>query len=347
MSKKRTYRVPFTWSDISTYRGELFGASNLSVVLYHYFAIFLNTEAPNTVIRILTKFYNSAVGSVGVDIFIILSGFGLYYSLSRREKLSAFYRKRVYRVVLPYLVCGLVYWIIMDFFFFHETFAKFLLDYTLITFWISEASTFWYISFICLLYILSPFVFWLVNDRRRYLFALICAFSMTILCYRFAYGVFDNIEMALQRVPYFLIGMWLGRRSEEMGDKESDVPLWVICVILFAPIAKLIVGRMDFPLGRSFYGYYGIFLMFAYVMLRKAVPAKWGKLFSLFSLLGKYSLEIYIAHTMVKNIISKLGFSLKNPLIYMMHIIIFIPIVLCISQMGNLKRRCNKQGTGI
>ena len=90
MSKKRTYRVPFTWSDISTYRGELFGASILSVVLYHYFAIFLNTEAPNTVIRILTKFYNSAVGSVGVDIFIILSGFGLYYSLSRREKLSAF-----------------------------------------------------------------------------------------------------------------------------------------------------------------------------------------------------------------------------------------------------------------
>ena len=128
MSKKRTYRVPFTWSDISTYRGELFGASILSVVLYHYFAIFLNTEAPNTVIRILTKFYNSAVGSVGVDIFIILSGFGLYYSLSRREKLSAFYRKRVYRVVLPYLVCGLVYWIIMDFFFFHS--CKFALSLT-------------------------------------------------------------------------------------------------------------------------------------------------------------------------------------------------------------------------
>lgn len=109
LMKNRGCRLSCRWKDISTYRSELFGAAILSVVLYHYFIMFYEMEAPNKVIRIISKFYNSAVGSVGVDIFIILSGFGLYYSLSRRGSLSLFYRKRFQRVVLPYLVWGLFY----------------------------------------------------------------------------------------------------------------------------------------------------------------------------------------------------------------------------------------------
>lgn len=72
----KAYRFPFTWRDISLYRGELFGAAILSVIFYHYFKIFYDTEAPNKVISIITKVYYNAIGSVGVDILFFCPDLG-------------------------------------------------------------------------------------------------------------------------------------------------------------------------------------------------------------------------------------------------------------------------------
>ena len=337
MVKSRTYRVPFTWRDVSTYRGELFGVAILSIVLYHYFMVFNNTEAPNAVLRVISKFYNSAVSSVGVDIFIFLSGFGLYYSLSRGGKLTTYYRKSVYRVVVPYLVCGLIYWGIIDFVFLHVSIRQFLLDYSLLSFWISGTETLWYISFITILYIISPFIYRMTNDTLMLVIGVLCSFGLIILCYFAAPDFFHNIERALQRLPYFLIGMGAGKQSKNMtSDDEQGIPLWLACVIVCAVFVKVLVGKTNFVLGRSFYGYYGIFLIFAYVMVRKAMAGRWNGLFSVFSILGRYSLEIYIVHTAVKNIMTRLGFSMQNPLIYLLHIAIVIPLVACVTKLLNI-----------
>ena len=334
MWKIKDYKIPFTWRDVSTYRSELFGASILSVILYHYFVLFNNTEASSKVLRIFAKLYNSAIGSTGVDIFIFLSGFGLYYSLSRGGKVSSFYRKRFFRVVFPYLICGLVYWGITDFIIFHQPFRKFLLDYSLLSFWISESSTFWYISFISLLYIIAPFVYRLTDDKCRLLIGIVFAFVFIPLCYFAANDVYANIEMALQRLPYFLIGMGAGKQSKSVGhDNEKGISVGLAGILVFAFIAKIIVGKTNFVFARSFYGYYGMFLIFAYVLVRKAAPSKCTSLFSFLSFLGTYSLEIYIVHTSVKNIVSRLGFSLRNPLIYFLHVVITVPLVFCLVQL--------------
>ncbi len=327
----KAYRFPFAWRDISLYRGELFGAAILSVIFYHYFKLFYEIEASNKAIYIISRFYYNAIGSVGVDIFIFLSGFGLYYSLSRKPKLSSYYLKRVRRVVIPYLLCGLFYWTIRDFVFMHRTFLEFLLDYSLLSFWISEAISFWFISFITVLYIISPFVYWLANDRRRFAAGVVCSFGLILLCYFFARDIFENIEVALQRLPYFLIGMRVGKISKttEHGD-EQGTSIWLACVLVFSVFLKIIFGKTNFVLNGSFYGYYGIFLIFAYVLIRKKVQDRWKGLFSLLTLAGKYSLELYIAHTFVKNFMVWVGLPIQNPLIYLSHIVIMIPFVFCL-----------------
>lgn len=327
----KAYRFPVTCRDISLYRGELFGAAILSVIFYHYFKIFYDTEAPNKVISIITKVYYNAIGSVGVDIFVFLSGFGLYYSLSRKPKLSSYYMKRVKRVVIPYLVCGLFYWTIRDFVFMHRTFSEFVLDYSLLSFWISEAISFWYITFITLLYIISPFVYWLANDMRRFAAGVVCSFGLILLCYFFARDFFVNTEVALQRLPYFLIGMRVGRKSKTTdSDDEQGTSIWLACALGFSVYLKIIFGKTNFVLEKSFYGYYGVFLIFAYVLVRKKVQDRWKGLFSLLTLAGKYSLELYIVHTFVKNFMIWIGLPIQNPLIYLLHIVIMIPLVFCL-----------------
>ena len=101
------------WSDISKYRGELFGIAIISVIILHYLGT-LHSGETNRILYMFARFYNGAVGSVGVDIFVFLSGYGIFYSLCKKEPLSKFFQKRFQRVLFPYLVLGLFFWTIKD-----------------------------------------------------------------------------------------------------------------------------------------------------------------------------------------------------------------------------------------
>lgn len=341
---KRIYLKSFKWVGVSTYRNELFGIAILTVILHHYFEIFKTVEAPNRIIYIIARIYNSTVGSVGVDIFILLSGFGLYYSLFSGRKLSLFYKKRFKRVIYPYLLSGCVFWCIFDFFIRHETFRSFIYHYSLLAFWGSGVTYFWYVSFISLLYIVSPFVYWLTGGRRRFIIGVIGSICIVLVCYFAVPRVFANIEMAIQRLPWFLIGMRCGqlaKNQELYGD--YSIPLWLVIILLCAVPVRIIVGIIDFGFDRIFYGYYGLFLIIAYVMLRSVTPGQWDKFFSLFAVVGSYSLELYIVHTAVKNIMLQSGVIIQNPLVYLLHLLIVIPLVACLVKLERLDiRRLSK-----
>ena len=64
----------FNLNQISKYRAELMGVSTLLILLCH--------AAGNDVLMPKWLMYVVAQGQLGVDIFLFLSGMGLYYSLS-------------------------------------------------------------------------------------------------------------------------------------------------------------------------------------------------------------------------------------------------------------------------
>lgn len=129
----RTYK----WSEISNYRGEIFGISIISIILFHYFEGVAVSVGTGKFLTLLAFLYNGAIGSVGVDVLLFLSGYGIFYSLSRKPKLMAFYIKRIQRVVIPYLIVGCAFWLIKDFLIMRESF------------WGEGIRTFWYINRDC------------------------------------------------------------------------------------------------------------------------------------------------------------------------------------------------------
>jgi peptidoglycan/LPS O-acetylase OafA/YrhL len=54
------------------------------------------------------------LSSVGVEVFLFLSGMGLYFSYTKNKDTGAFLRKRFIRVLIPYLIYGSVIWFITD-----------------------------------------------------------------------------------------------------------------------------------------------------------------------------------------------------------------------------------------
>lgn len=69
-------------SALSKYRSELMGIAIIWIVLFHS-----NISAPdNFFLRVLWYLFVSFGGGIGVDIFFILSGFGLFYSVQFIDK---------------------------------------------------------------------------------------------------------------------------------------------------------------------------------------------------------------------------------------------------------------------
>lgn len=83
--------------DISICRSALMGIAILWVVFYHF-----GFHIPG--IKHLMRY-----GYAGVDIFMFLSGFGLYYSLNRNGNLWSYYKKRLIRIFPSYFVIGIAF----------------------------------------------------------------------------------------------------------------------------------------------------------------------------------------------------------------------------------------------
>ena len=70
------------YNDISAYRSELMGWSILWIMMLHF-----------TFNQIKPLGFIAQYGFAGVDIFLFVSGFGLFYSLDKDDNLVSFYRK--------------------------------------------------------------------------------------------------------------------------------------------------------------------------------------------------------------------------------------------------------------
>ena len=87
-------------SDISRYRSELMGLAMIFVMLFHVWLPKSNT------------FYGLVrCGNIGVDMFLFLSGIGLWYAWSKRPTLKQFYWRRYIRIYPAWLIVSSLFYI--------------------------------------------------------------------------------------------------------------------------------------------------------------------------------------------------------------------------------------------
>lgn len=218
---------------ISRYRGELMGFAALWVVLFHS-PLRLPSSWPHFISDPINMFINLGYG--GVDLFILVSGIGIYQSLIKNSP-SRYIKNRVQRIY-PIWIAFIVVMLSVFALRYHEYFSfKEILGYlTFFGHWSPKLGRQgnWYVYTIMLFYVLAPVIFFLLRDSKKK--ALTCAVLVGIvLLGTVSFMTPDkftqrHLFIAFSRLPLFIVGLYFSAGLKDHVMKALD---WIICIALF------------------------------------------------------------------------------------------------------------------
>ena len=313
------------YSSLSTYRNAIYGAAALWIVLFHGMA--LGKVHFGGSMKLVG--YVLSMGNISVDIFILLSGIGLYYSLSKKPKLGSFYLRRLLRIYLPYLLLAVPY-IVYRSLIAEFNFPQFIKAALAINYWTydDEPIVFWYVPSIIAFYLLSPLLYRIIHYKERGALLRTAALALVTIAIAFAvyrlspfwWGNFDKI---LPRLTVFIIGLYMGKLVKE---KRRFPPLFLIVCMCVIGLAVPLYGSST--LHGIYYRYYGSLtgIALTFVMAQSFVTLSKIKLDKLFAFFGGFSLEIYIATSVGRKMYAAspyyTGHVYRNYLLFMIPFIV-------------------------
>lgn len=277
---------------ISRYRGELMGAAMLFVILFH---VSLSRDDPFYGLR--------RCGNVGVDMFLFLSGVGLWFAWTKHPSVRTFYRRRLLRILPTWLlVAGVFYG--ADYLGqrrFSTDIIDLIGDVTVNwDFWLHDELTFWYVPAIMMLYLFAPHYMRLITRHPVYrwlplLMVVWCVMVQWVLPIHRAVG---HIEIFWSRVPIFFIGINMGRSVKEQRTLEGSA-LWLLLLAFAMTFGTSVYleqvrhGRFPLFVERMLYIPFTVtgVLLLNYVFSR--LPQCVNRFLRL---VGALSLEVYLLH---------------------------------------------------
>ena len=278
--------------NISRFRAEQMGAAMLFVILFH---VALDRGDPFYGLR--------RCGNVGVDIFLFLSGVGLWFSWVKTPDVLRFYRRRLLRIVPTWIVVATAFYL-PDYLGarrFSRSLVDLMGDITINwDFWLHDELTFWYVPAIMALYLVAPWYMRLVQSRPVYrwlplLMVIWCVMVQWVLPIHHAVG---HIEIFWSRVPIFFIGINFG----EMVRTRRHLPgeaVWLLLITFLMTFGTCLyleqVRHGHFPLfvERMLYIPFTVCTVLVMNRIFRRMP-QWVN--SSFRFVGALSLEAYLIH---------------------------------------------------
>lgn len=276
--------------NISRYRGELMGAAMLFIMLFH-------VGLPRNDLF----FGLRRMGNIGVDMFLFLSGLGLWFSWMKKPSTRHFFTKRYLRIYPAWLIMACLYYIPRfhggDFMAWLDLIGDITINWD---FWLHDELTFWYIPAIMMLYCFAPAYMELIRRHPIYRWLPVVMIMWCILVEYVTpiHQAVGHIEIFWSRVPIFFIGINMG----EMVRKKQRIDgtgIWMVILLfvmtLFASIFLEQQRHGQFPLyvERMLY----IPLTLTSILLLNRVFRRTPKWFNkTFKFVGALSLECYLIH---------------------------------------------------
>ena len=279
-------------ANISRFRAEQMGAAMLFVILFH---VALDRGDPFYGLR--------RCGNVGVDIFLFLSGVGLWFSWVKTPDVLRFYRRRLLRIVPTWIVVATAFYL-PDYLGarrFSHSIVDLIGDITINwDFWLHDELTFWYVPAIMALYLVAPWYMRLVQSRPVYrwlplLMVIWCVMVQWVLPIHHAVG---HIEIFWSRVPIFFIGINFGEMVRTRRQLSSDA-VWLLLVTFLMTFGTCLyleqVRHGHFPLfvERMLYIPFTVCTVLVMNRIFRRTP-QWVN--RSFRLVGALSLEAYLIH---------------------------------------------------
>lgn len=295
---------------VSTYRAPIYGICIFWIVFFHAYAMAdVDYSFGNSSLAWLALFMEH--GNVGVDVFLFLSGISLYFSWQRDPSLRNYYVKRLVRLFVPVIVIDGLYWFIRCVVLGQlDGISGFIRRITLTSMWTGGSQSTWYVELLLPLYLVYPLIHELIyaddSAPKTALRAAVLIGVSYLVIYSFWNDepeLFDVVEIALSRIPVFLLGCALGRTVY----CHKKLPAWCAALPFVGAFLFFYVLSLDVlerPFFRFFYLVGGVSLAYAFALVFLGVDKLVHKvglyqkslLLRGLSQLGGASLELYLAH---------------------------------------------------
>jgi peptidoglycan/LPS O-acetylase OafA/YrhL len=304
---------------ISKYRTELMGIAILWIVFYHL-QIDLGESlylAPLHIIQTL--------GYGGVDLFFFLSGFGVTAGwLSKNYNIAEFYKKRLIRIIPTYWLWMLLYGFLQLALFQNFKIRGFIADFLGIGFLSGKSYNSWFIPAIVVCYLIFPLTirFLMRSDKRREqvpenIFSMLFRATWLPLLLSLVIIAIGKSKLLLLtvRLPNFVLGALVSLAHFKDGAQNLEdlrtnrVSLIVLNLLGIVLLYFSMTLSTDMNWKYGFWWYPFIILAFPLCLLL-ANGIAWSYqhfsentvvsvVSSLLRFCGKYSLEIYLMHSLI------------------------------------------------
>ncbi|MBQ2971353.1 MAG: acyltransferase [Ruminococcus sp.] len=296
--------------DISRYKAEIYGISILWIMLFHAHPMFgIDYTLGTNFLKPLDTLIG--LGNIGVEIFLFCSGIFLYFSYHRNSDAFEFMRKRIARLFWPVAIISSLYWVytcIVQ----KDSLLLFVSKFTLLDFWISGDQQIWFVSAIFLFYVIYPYIYGFLfkakfsNVHVRLIIMLLVVALVTLSIMYIYPDYYAKVEIAITRLPVFLLGAYFGKFVFE--KKTAPKYLYLICFVVSAlALFVLSLGVLSGVWKRWFYLVGGIPLTFVIVWVLNFINFK--PLNKVFAFFGSISLNLYVSHVVVIRVYKLMPFG--------------------------------------
>lgn len=255
-------------------------------------------------------------GNVGVDMFLFLSGIGLWFSWTKNPSLGQFYRRRLVRIYPAWVIIAALFYIpnylnapnggySPDIF---NLIANIAVGWS---FWRIDDLTFWFVPAIMLLYVFAPFYMMLIrrNPVWRWMPVLFLVWMVMVQYMPPVHSAVGHVEIFWSRIPIFLLGINCGElvMAHPKPLPEGGAETWnlrpgtlVLLLIAFAMSLAMCMeleqhwrGRFPLFLERMVYIPLAVSAMLLLCQLFEHTPRL---LLRGLAFIGTVSLELYLIH---------------------------------------------------
>lgn len=189
--------------------------------------------------KVISKLFS--YGGIGVYIFVFLSAIGLYYSLSSHEekyKKSVFYKRRIQRVFIPYLMIAATWYGIKYLLIQHDV-AWFFYELSTASFWIGHHGA-WYVAMLVPVYIIFPFFYdWVegIHGRKKIsrtvkiavvgLTASIVALTVCVV----NPPLYQHLSQVILSIVVYIVGYYYADRVKT--GRYNGYGVSILCVVVY------------------------------------------------------------------------------------------------------------------
>ena len=281
---------------LTKYRSEIMGICIIWIMLFHS-----GIEAPDsTLLRAIWYLFVSFGGGIGVDIFLICSGFGLRCSQlknsasGKEEHVLSFYKRRAERLLPAYVIVAVLYYAILC-----KSVGGIIYNVFFLNFFIDGKRDFWYILASIVLYLLFP-LYGNAVKKIGYRFSafqfIVFSVGFTLLILWLFPSLYKLWEILLWRLPCFWIGCYFGDLLFHNNNREFSVA--IVGMTVAGLVLLCFFGLISAPgaILRNEFTLLSPVIILAFCSVFEITKINDSGLYSVLSYLGTISLELYVIH---------------------------------------------------